>query len=76
MDWTTVITAALSALGGGGQWAAGKAVDIRCGSSAVRFRVVSGLLAAGFRRIGVGRIFVHVGCDAGKAQDVIWDYYE
>lgn len=28
MDWTTVITAALSALGGGGQWAAGKAQDV------------------------------------------------
>lgn len=54
----------------------GKAVDIRCGSSSARFRVVSGLLAAGFRRIGVGRTFVHADCDAGKAQDVIWDYYE
>lgn len=53
----------------------GRAVDIRCGSSATRYKVVTGLLAAGFTRIGIGRTFVHADCDGTKAQQVIWDYY-
>lgn len=55
---------------------AGKAVDIRCNTSANRMKIVQGLLAAGFTRIGIGRTFVHADNDETKPQGVIWHYYE
>lgn len=54
----------------------GKAVDIRCNTSANRMKIVQGLLAAGFTRIGIGRTFVHADNDETKPQGVIWHYYE
>ena len=55
---------------------AGKAVDIRCNTSANRMKIVQGLLAAGFTRIGIGRAFVHADSDETKPQGVIWHYYD
>ena len=54
----------------------GKAVDIRCNTSANRMKIVQGLLAAGFTRIGIGRTFVHADNDETKPQGVIWHYYD
>jgi len=54
---------------------AGHAVDIRCGSSMVRFKILSALIACGFRRIGIGENFIHVDDDTSKLEDVIWTYY-
>lgn len=54
----------------------GKAVDIRCNTSANRMKIVQGLLAAGFTRIGIGKTFVHADNDETKPQGVIWHYYE
>ena len=54
----------------------GKAVDIRCNTSANRMKIMQGLLAAGFTRIGIGRTFVHADSDETKPQGVIWHYYD
>ena len=50
----------------------GYAVDIKCTSSHYRFRIVSALLEAGFRRIEAGPTWVHVDNDSAKPQDVIF----
>lgn len=54
----------------------GKAADIRCNSSANRMKIVRAALELGFRRIGIGKTYVHVDTDASLSQDVIWHYYE
>ena len=52
----------------------GVACDINAVDSRRRFRIVEGLLAAGFKRIGIGKDFVHVDDDIEKDQNVIWVY--
>lgn len=54
----------------------GLAVDIRCNTSANRFKIVAALLSVGFNRIGIGKSFVHADVDSSLAQDVMFDYYE
>lgn len=57
----------------------GKAVDIQCTDSHKRFAIISGALQAGFRRIGVYDLHIHLdyaNADDDErfrnAQDVIW----
>lgn len=38
----------------------GRAVDIKCVDSGMRFRIISALFAAGFHGIGVDNQFIHV----------------
>ena len=54
----------------------GKAVDIRCNTSANRYKIVRAALLCGVCRIGVGKTFVHIDNDKTLPQGVIWDYYE
>jgi len=54
----------------------GNAADIRCLSSADRWKIVTGALKAGCKRIGIGETFVHIGLSTEKSQEVIWDYYK
>lgn len=54
----------------------GKAVDIRCNTSATRYKIVAAALGCGIRRIGIGKTFVHLDDDDTLPQGVIWDYYE
>lgn len=51
----------------------GIAVDINCRDSFRRLIIVSSLLRAGFRRIGIHRNFIHVDSDIDKPQ-CIWLY--
>jgi len=51
----------------------GKAVDIRCNSSATRLKIVQAALAIGIRRIGVAGTFVHVDTDSSLPNG-IWTY--
>lgn len=53
----------------------GEGADIRATESRERFYLVDAAIKAGFRRIGIGRTFVHVGVSTTLAQDVIWTYY-
>lgn len=52
----------------------GWAADIRVEGSGQRLEVVHAALAAGFRRIGVARTFVHVDEDPGLPEGVLWLY--
>ena len=52
----------------------GLAVDIRADNSVKRYKVVKGLLKAGFTRIGIGSNFVHADNDKKKDQEIIWTY--
>lgn len=60
---------------GTGGHAHGCAVDIRCNTSANRFKIIDACLAVGFTRIGIGKTYVHVDDDSTQAQNVIWHYY-
>ena len=53
----------------------GKAVDIRCNSSATRFKIVKAAMECGIVRIGIGKSFVHLDNDSSLTQNVIFDYY-
>lgn len=54
----------------------GLAVDIRCNTSANRYKIIRAALECGINRIGVGKTFVHLDSDTSLVQGVIWDYYE
>lgn len=54
----------------------GLAVDIRCNTSANRYKIIRAALECGISRIGVGKTFVHLDSDPSLVQGVIWDYYE
>ena len=60
---------------GTGAHAHGCAVDIRCNTSASRFKILRACLAVGFNRIGIGKNYVHVDDDTENPQNVIWHYY-
>ena len=51
----------------------GCASDIHCNNSVNRSIIVSALIKAGFRRLGIANTFVHVDCDNEKP-NAIWLY--
>jgi len=53
----------------------GRAADIATPNSSVRFVVLNALMAVGFKRIGIGRTFIHVDDDVRKKQEIVFDYY-
>lgn len=54
----------------------GLAVDIATADSHTRFKVIEGLIKAGFTRIGYNgpKKFVHVDLDYSKPQELMFDY--
>ena len=50
----------------------GKAADIACTEGWKRLRIVRGLLQAGFKRIGIGKTFIHA--DTMDLPASIWVY--
>lgn len=54
----------------------GLAADIKVENSRQRYRILFGLIMAGFTRVGIGRGFVHVDQDQDKDQEVGWTYYK
>jgi hypothetical protein len=50
----------------------GLAVDLACTSSERRFKIVQGLVQAGFRRIGVYDRHLHADCDESLPHPVMW----
>ena len=53
----------------------GKAADIACLTSPMRYWILYGLLKAGFDRIGIGAGFIHADTDDSKTGGIIWHYY-
>lgn len=51
----------------------GCAVDLHCISASNRFNIVSALVKAGFKRIGIAKTFIHVDFDNEK-DSFIWLY--
>lgn len=53
----------------------GRAVDLRCLTNDIRYRIIDALLIVGFRRIGIGSNFIHV--DSGYSDSpspLMWLY--
>lgn len=50
----------------------GLAVDISTPNSHYRFKILYGLIKAGFRRLGIYKDFIHVDDDQTKAPEVSW----
>lgn len=53
----------------------GKAVDIKCMNGTTRFNIVNNAIQVGFRRIGIGKNFVHLDNDNTLPWPVIFHYY-
>jgi len=55
----------------------GWAVDIdvpNTGGARQRFKILKGLILAGFTRIGIANGFIHTDCDPTKDPEVSWTY--
>lgn len=50
--------------------------DIKCCGSLNRFKIVLALLNVGFKRIGIGKTFIHCDTDSTLPQGVLFDYYK
>ncbi|QKX04122.1 peptidase M15 [Aquimarina sp. TRL1] len=51
-----------------------KAADIKAPTKAIRNKIVVAAKLVGFKRIGVGKTFVHLDNDSSKKQYVAWGY--
>ncbi|WP_299243021.1 D-Ala-D-Ala carboxypeptidase family metallohydrolase [uncultured Aquimarina sp.] len=51
-----------------------KAADIKAPTTTIRNKIVVAAKLVGFKRIGVGRTFVHLDNDTSKKQYVAWGY--
>ena len=51
----------------------GLAVDIFCLNGIDRIKILRGLIISGFRRIGIGKTFIHVDIDSSKPNN-LWLY--
>lgn len=52
----------------------GLAVDIKIDGSTDRFALYEALRSVGFKRLGVGKTFIHVDIDISKPSNVMWLY--
>ena len=52
----------------------GLAADIKVRDSGQRYKILMGLIGAGFNRIGIGENFIHVDYDEAKSSNVFWVY--
>lgn len=50
------------------------AVDIKAEDSRMRFKILQGLIMAGFTRIGISKTFIHADNDKSKSPEVCWLY--
>ena len=52
----------------------GVAVDIEATTSYFRYRIINACINANFKRIGIGKDFIHVDTDNRKPDQLIWLY--
>ncbi|MBO4657967.1 MAG: hypothetical protein J5639_09370 [Bacteroidales bacterium] len=74
--WRSIIWEKMHGRSGDGDHPQGRGVDVKCNTSQNRYKIVRAALIVGFRRIGIGKTFIHLGDATNLPQDVIWDYYE
>ncbi len=48
--------------------------DIACTSSHLRMIIINASIEAGFKRIGVAKTFIHLGCALRNTHNVLWTY--
>lgn len=53
----------------------GKAVDIQCNDSQLRWKIISNAISLGCNRIGIGSTFIHLDISDKLPSNVIWHYY-
>lgn len=58
-----------------GEGVVGHAVDIKCTSSVMRYKILKSSTKF-FMRVGIGKDFIHLDNDISKPQTVAWDYYQ
>lgn len=51
-----------------------RAIDLKATSSYDRFKIVTALLAVGFKRIGIAKTFIHADDSEELSQEVVWIY--
>jgi zinc D-Ala-D-Ala carboxypeptidase len=52
----------------------GYAVDISCPGGSLRYKIIKTAITLDFRRIGVGKNFIHLDIDEELPQRVVWVY--
>jgi uncharacterized protein YcbK (DUF882 family) len=52
----------------------GKGADIHCSTSRRRWRILHEAVGLGFKRIGIGKTFIHLDTDGDLPQRVCWLY--
>jgi zinc D-Ala-D-Ala carboxypeptidase len=52
----------------------GKAADIKAIGSVTRYSILEAVIVRGFKRIGIGKTFIHVDVDTSKPAEVMWLY--
>lgn len=52
----------------------GHGADIRCETSAMRYLLIDTALSMGFKRMGIGNGFLHLGISKDRPSEVIWIY--
>jgi len=53
----------------------GEAADIFTPSSHIRFKILAAAFCVGFKRIGIGPTYIHLGNKTSHPQQVAWGYY-
>lgn len=53
----------------------GEAVDIHCGDSVTRNKMLRALIDVGFNRLGIGKDFIHADISKALPNNVMWHYY-
>ena len=53
----------------------GEGADLACPTSTDRYAMLIAATRAGFRRVGIGKTFMHVGVSRTLQRDVCWTYY-
>jgi hypothetical protein len=52
----------------------GQGLDVRCETSFARWRIVRAAMAAGIRRIGIAKTYIHLGDNLNNPNPRIWGY--
>lgn len=52
------------------------AVDVSAVNSHLRFKILAGLILAGFPRLGIGKTFIHADIDETKPHPIVFHYYD
>lgn len=54
----------------------GEAADIFVLNSNIRFKILEAAFYVGFKRIGIGPTYIHLGNKSSHPQQVVWEYYK